>query len=40
MIDIDTSKHFIIDYEQFMAYTRDIKDIIIDITKADGIYMQ
>ncbi len=39
MIIIDTgkSKHFIVDYGQFMTYIRDIKNTTIDITKAGAI---
>lgn len=39
MIDITASKHSIVSYEQFMAYTKDIKYTIIDISKISIIYV-
>lgn len=39
MININTSIYFIVGYKQFMAYTRDIKDTTINITKVDIIYI-
>lgn len=37
MIDTGASMHFITSYRQFMAYIRDIKDTIIDISKVRAI---
>ena len=40
MIDTGASKHSIVSYGQFMAYTRDIKYTTIDISKVGAIYVQ
>ena len=40
MIDTGASKHSTAGYGQYMAYTRDIKDTTIDISKADAIHVQ
>ena len=39
MIDIGASKHSTVGYGQFMTYTRDIKYITIDISKAGVIHV-
>lgn len=38
MIDTGVSKHSIASYKQFIAYIKDIKYTIIDISKASAIY--
>ena len=40
MIDTGISKYFIAGYGQLMAYTRDIKDTTINISKVGAIYVQ
>lgn len=40
MIDIGIFKYFIVGYRQFIAYTRDIKDKIIDFLKANIILIK
>lgn len=40
MIDTKVLKHFTADYQQYIAYARDIKDITIDISKTNAIHVQ
>lgn len=39
MIDTSASQHFTVGYRQCMAYTRDIKNTTINITKAGAIHI-
>lgn len=39
MINTNAFKHFRASYKQFMAYTRDIKNTIINILKVGAIYI-
>lgn len=40
MINTNASNHFIAAYGQFITYKRDIKYMIIDISKVDAIHIQ
>ena len=39
MIDTGASKHSTSGYRQYMAYTREIKDTTIDISKTGAIHI-
>lgn len=40
IIDTNTSKHYIASYGQYLLYTKDVRNTIIDIAKASAIYIQ